>query len=207
MGERAGPVRDRPPSQAREDRMGVARARPSRIRPANDRDASRNDGNHRAQNPQVRRRVRPSSQVVKPAPRTLSRWRHGFEPRWDYQGKTRRLSSRLHPGQKCRHGLPGDTKAQVRPTEQAGPPVSRPAFVPQTTPPRHGAGGSIEPSGRAREGSSSSHSLLADAITTGDSLGDDYLTKPFGIEELMACVRALLRRAERRAARGQHLPH
>jgi len=27
-------------------------------------------------------------------------------------------------------------------------------------------------------------------------LGDDYLTKPFGIEELMACVRALLRRAE-----------
>jgi len=33
--------------------MGVARARPSRIRPANDRDASRNDGNLRAQNPQA----------------------------------------------------------------------------------------------------------------------------------------------------------
>jgi hypothetical protein len=23
-------------------------------------------------------------QVAKSAPRTLSRWRHGFEPRWDY---------------------------------------------------------------------------------------------------------------------------
>ena len=41
------------------------RAAPSsRIRPANDRDASRNDGNHRAQNPMVRGRVRSSSQVV-----------------------------------------------------------------------------------------------------------------------------------------------
>ena len=64
-------------------------AHSSRIRPANDRDASRNDENHRAQNPQVRGRVRSSSQVVKPAPRTLSRWRHGFEPRWDYAGQSR----------------------------------------------------------------------------------------------------------------------
>jgi hypothetical protein len=27
-----------------------------------------------------------SPQVVESAPRILSRWRHGFEPRWDYQG-------------------------------------------------------------------------------------------------------------------------
>ena len=26
-------------------------------------------------------------QVVELAPRTLSRWRHGFEPRWDYERK------------------------------------------------------------------------------------------------------------------------
>ena len=45
----------------------------SRIRPANDRDASRSDGNDRAKNPQVRSRVTSSSQVVKPTPRTLSR--------------------------------------------------------------------------------------------------------------------------------------
>jgi hypothetical protein len=54
-----------------------------RFRPANDRETSRNDG----KNPQVRNRIRPSPQVAKSVPRTLSRWRHGFKPRWDYQGK------------------------------------------------------------------------------------------------------------------------
>jgi hypothetical protein len=38
-----------------------------------------------ASNPQVRRRIWVSPLVAKSAPRTLSRWRHGFEPRWDYQ--------------------------------------------------------------------------------------------------------------------------
>ena len=38
-----------------------------------------------ASNPQVRNQIRPSPQVAKPVPRTLSRWRHGFEPRWDYE--------------------------------------------------------------------------------------------------------------------------
>jgi hypothetical protein len=32
-----------------------------------------------ASNPQVRNRIRTSAQVAKSAPRTLSRWRHGFE--------------------------------------------------------------------------------------------------------------------------------
>jgi hypothetical protein len=36
-----------------------------------------------ASNPQVRSQIRVSSLVAKSAPRTLSRWRHGFEPRWD----------------------------------------------------------------------------------------------------------------------------
>jgi MOSC domain-containing protein YiiM len=40
-----------------------------------------------ASNPQVRPWIRPSSQVAKSAPRTLSRWRHGFERRWDYAAK------------------------------------------------------------------------------------------------------------------------
>src|SRR6266542_4423299 len=40
-----------------------------------------------ASNPQVRNRICASSLVAKSTPRTLSRWRHGFEPRWDYQGK------------------------------------------------------------------------------------------------------------------------
>ena len=38
-----------------------------------------------ASNPQVRNRIRASPQVAKSAPRTPSRWRHGFEPRWDYE--------------------------------------------------------------------------------------------------------------------------
>jgi hypothetical protein len=41
-----------------------------------------------ASNPHVRDRIRPSLQVARSAPRTLSRWRHGFEPRWDYAGQT-----------------------------------------------------------------------------------------------------------------------
>ena len=40
-----------------------------------------------ASNPQVRERIRASPQVAKSASRTLSRWRHGFEPRWDYKRK------------------------------------------------------------------------------------------------------------------------
>jgi hypothetical protein len=45
-----------------------------------------------ASNPQVRKQIRPSLQVARSAPRTLSRWRRGFEPRWDYAGQ------RLCPG-------------------------------------------------------------------------------------------------------------
>jgi hypothetical protein len=41
----------------------------------------------RATNLQVRNRIRVSPQVAKPGSRTLSRWRHGFEPRWDCQRK------------------------------------------------------------------------------------------------------------------------
>ena len=42
-------------------------------------------GNGWSIDPQVRNRIRPLPQVVKSTPRTLSRWRHGFEPRWDYK--------------------------------------------------------------------------------------------------------------------------
>jgi hypothetical protein len=38
-----------------------------------------------ASDPQVRNQIRPSLRVARSAPRTLSRWRHGFEPRWDYE--------------------------------------------------------------------------------------------------------------------------
>ena len=46
-------------------------------------------------NPQVRNRIRASPQVARSAPRTLSRWRHGFEPRWDYQVRACIGESRL----------------------------------------------------------------------------------------------------------------
>ena len=41
-------------------------------------------GTAEASSPQVRNPIRPTRQVARSAPRTLSRWRHGFEPRWDY---------------------------------------------------------------------------------------------------------------------------
>jgi len=69
-------------------------------------------------NPQVSGDFHRSPQVTESARLNLSRWRHGFEPRWDYQ-----------EGRRSGHlsGVGG-----------AGPVRSRPAFVPQRTAPRHG---------------------------------------------------------------------
>jgi hypothetical protein len=82
-----------------------------------------------ASNPQVRSPIRTSPQVARSAPRTLSRWRHGFEPRWDYQGK-RIVGTLLFTLVKGRRGPSGHTKGQVKHAKQAG----CPSLVP-----RHGA--------------------------------------------------------------------
>jgi hypothetical protein len=55
------------------------------------------------------------------------------------------------PWPRCRHGYSGHVKALVKHADQAGPLVSRPAFVPQTTSQRHSDGTRIEPSGGAKE--------------------------------------------------------
>jgi hypothetical protein len=41
-----------------------------------------------APNSQVSVKIRLSAQVAESAPRTLSRWRHGFKSRWDYERRT-----------------------------------------------------------------------------------------------------------------------
>jgi hypothetical protein len=70
-----------------------------------------------ASNPQVRERIRPSLQVARSAPRTLSRWRHGFEPRWDYTQRRR-------------------SEALSSLSRDSAPPF-RPAFVPRPTATRY----------------------------------------------------------------------
>ena len=52
-----------------------------------------------ASNPQVRSPIRVSSLAARSGSRTLSRWREGFEPRWDYAG-------RPQPGHPPRHPPP-----------------------------------------------------------------------------------------------------
>lgn len=89
-------------------------------------------GGNRQRKPQVSGHLRVPPQVARTAWTTLSRWRHGFESRWDYQGKrvvgvpvstlvkvqTRTSTCRKSPG----HAGPSN----------AALPVSRPAFVPRT---------------------------------------------------------------------------
>jgi hypothetical protein len=58
-----------------------------RIGPATHRTATQEDGLRREASPQVEGHLTASLQVAKSALRTLSRWRHGFEPRWDYKRK------------------------------------------------------------------------------------------------------------------------
>ncbi len=49
----------------------------------------------------------------------------------------------------------------------------------------------------------SARSLEADKVAALDAGADDYLAKPFGVAELLARTRALLRRAERRGGEGE----
>src|SRR4029453_3207522 len=83
-------------SVAPSDALTVARTRDhhgslgptaSRIRPANDRETSRTDGNGWSIESAGQEPDSAIAQLVRSAPTTLSRWRHGFAPRWDYQRK------------------------------------------------------------------------------------------------------------------------
>jgi len=68
----------------------------------------------------------PPPQAVESTRSALSRWRHGFEPRWDYQEETRRRSSRLRPGQGAHTGFHATTK--VGSSTLSG--LGRPSLVP-----------------------------------------------------------------------------
>jgi hypothetical protein len=74
-------------------------------------------GSDREPNRPVDGPLRPPMQVTEPAGLNLSRWRHGFEPRWDYTEKRR--SETLF-----------SVSGNLRPTV-------RPAFVPRPTATRH----------------------------------------------------------------------
>jgi hypothetical protein len=83
-------------------------------------------------NSQVSGRVRVPPQVTKSARATSQGGDTGSNP----VGTTRRSESSEFlspPWSRCRHGLSGHTEAQVKHAEQAGPLVSRPAFVPPAT--------------------------------------------------------------------------
>jgi hypothetical protein len=57
----------------------------ARIGPATYRTTTQEDQVRREANTQVDEHLKASAQVVESAPRTLSRWRHGFKSHWNYQ--------------------------------------------------------------------------------------------------------------------------
>jgi hypothetical protein len=59
-----------------------------RIGPATHRAATQEDGLRREASPQVEGSSHSIAAGSEVGPRTLSRWRHGFEPRWDYAGQS-----------------------------------------------------------------------------------------------------------------------
>jgi hypothetical protein len=61
-----------------------------RIGPAAYRATTQEKELRRAANPQVGEHLTASPQVVLSVSRTLSRWRHGFKSRWDYEAETAR---------------------------------------------------------------------------------------------------------------------
>jgi len=72
--------------------------------------------------PQPSGNIRIFVQVTESAPRTLSRWRHGFKSRWDYQGN-RRARSAVSTLVKVQTGLRITAGAQVVGTQLAEPKV------------------------------------------------------------------------------------
>jgi hypothetical protein len=148
----AGPV-----FRARMPRHRPQGAVSSRIRPANDRGTSRNDGNGRATECAARGHIRASSQVLEATTGTLSRWRHGFKSRWDYEGNpqvTRRIPDSDRPSSKETEAV----RSRQIPHEVGGPPHSRsqPAKVAF---PGHSQGGDTgsNPVGTTRKRSGQNH--------------------------------------------------
>jgi hypothetical protein len=102
-------------------------------------------GTAEASNPQVRNPIRPTPQVARSAPRTLSRRRHGFKSRWDYQGKRIIGRTRLHPGKGADTGIQDTPKHRSNTLIRRGHSSLVPHSSPQTTSPRHAAGRGLSP--------------------------------------------------------------
>jgi hypothetical protein len=81
------------------------------------------------QNQQVSDPFPPPPQVTESARLNLSRWRHGFEPRWDYQGKRVTAHGPIHrisiisvPRGGADRGRPAAGSRVLGPTECQGQP-------------------------------------------------------------------------------------
>ena len=84
-------------------------------------------------------------------------------------GETHHRRTRLHPGKGADTGTQDTPKRRSKHADQAGPLVSRPAFVPQTTSPRHGAGRGLSPPAAPRR----RHSLPSPVVLASPVPRDD----------------------------------
>jgi hypothetical protein len=92
-----------------------------RIGPAAYRATTQENDLRREANPELDEHLTASPQVVESVSRTLSRWRHGFEPRWDYAG------------QRPCSGVPMTSGPALAPPRKLGPsPLKRPSRLPES---------------------------------------------------------------------------
>jgi hypothetical protein len=143
-------------------------------------------------------------QVAKPGSRTLSRWRHGFEPRWDYQQERRSGGLSSRSGESAQPFIPHPSRTEMCEVTVASPAgratactaSGRTASVRRSTAPSKGRetrARSVERHRRAEDFDTAFRVLGEEdgPVRRGHRSGDPYLARRFagGADEILEARR------------------